>query len=95
MASDILVSDALIRSLEKVPGGFPPEQGPPASALMFGSIVVHVAALAEGREVLRGVVRRVVITVPGRQDHSRSPHPTEDIIGSGRQTDEASCAVTP
>jgi hypothetical protein len=90
-----LASDALIRPFEKVTGGFPPEQGAPASALMFGSIVVHVAALAEGGEVLGPVVRRVMIAVASGQDYPCGAHASENIIGSDRQTDEASGSVTP
>jgi hypothetical protein len=35
---------------------------------MFGLIVVHVAALAEGCEVLRGVICGIVIAVTDSQD---------------------------
>jgi hypothetical protein len=62
---------------------------------MLGPIVVHVAALAEGREVLSGVVGGVVIAVSGSQNHACGPHPSEDIIGPDREADEAPRSVTP
>jgi hypothetical protein len=62
---------------------------------MLRAIVVHVAALAEGGEVLRPVVGRVMIAVPGRENHARGSHTPENIIRPDRQTDEASGSITP
>ena len=62
---------------------------------MFGPIVAHVAALTEGGEVLRGVVRGVMIAVPGGQDHARSSHLPEDIVSPDFEADEAPCPITP
>ncbi len=50
------------------------EQREPASALMLGTVVQHVAPLAEGFQVRGPVVGRVVIKMRARQDHPRSPH---------------------
>jgi hypothetical protein len=58
---------ARIRSQEQVTICFTPEQGSPATTAMLGAIMVHVAALTEGREVRVGVVAGVVIAVGGRQ----------------------------
>ncbi|KQQ37520.1 hypothetical protein ASF58_23415 [Methylobacterium sp. Leaf125] len=71
------------------------KESSPATALMLRAIVVHVAALAEGREVLGPVVGGVMIAVPSSQDHACGPHPFEDIIRPDRQTDEASGSITP
>lgn len=62
---------------------------------MFGPVVVHVAALAEGREVLGPIVRRVVIPMPGGQDHPGGPHTPKNIIGPDREADEASGSIAP
>jgi len=62
---------------------------------MFGPIMVHVAALTEGCEVLRGVVGRVVIAVPGCEDDTRRPHLSEDIVSPDRQANEAPCPIPP
>lgn len=62
---------------------------------MFGAIMVHVAALAEGCEVLRGVIRRVVIAVPGGQNHACGAHASQDVIDPDRQTDEVPSPIAP
>jgi hypothetical protein len=62
---------------------------------MFGPIVVHVAALAEGGEVFTHVVRRVVIAVPGRQNQARGAHASQNVIGPHCQTDEAPGPIAP
>ena len=46
----------------------------PSPALVLGAIVKHVAALAEGSEVARAVVGRIVVEMRGGQDHSRRPY---------------------
>ena len=88
-------SRRLIGPSEQVAYRLTTKESSPTTALMLGPIVVHVAALAEGGEVLGPVVRRVVIAVPGGQDYPCGPHPSEDIIGSDRQTDEVPGSVTP
>lgn len=62
---------------------------------MFRSIVVHVAALTKGGEVLGSVVGRVMVAVPGCQDHARGPDTPEDVVGSDRQTDEVPGPIAP
>jgi len=62
---------------------------------MFRSIVVDVVALAESREVLRGVVGRVGIAVPGGEDHTGRSYSFEHVVCSDREADEAPGSITP
>lgn len=91
----ILGLSARVWTLEQIPQRLPPEQSSPASPLMLRSIMVHVAALAERREVLGRVVGRVVIAVARRQDHARGAYGAKDVVGSDGEADEATRSVTP
>ena len=57
-------------------------QGHPAATLMLGSVVKHVAALAERFQVPRPVVARIVVEVSGRQHDPGGP---VDTIGCRRR----------
>ena len=51
---------------------------------MLRPIVVHVAALAEGHEVLGGVVGGVMIAMGGGEDDASRSHGPEHIISPDR-----------
>src|SRR5215203_3072938 len=63
-----------VAAVIEIAEGSASEQREPASALVLGTVVQHVAPLAERLEVRGPVVGRVVIKMRARQDHPRSPH---------------------
>ena len=62
---------------------------------MFRPVVVHVAPLAERREVGVRVVGRIVVAVGGSQDHPRRPYRLQHVVGIDRQADDLPHSVTP
>jgi hypothetical protein len=68
-----------VGSAEQVAQRLPPKQGSPTPPLMLGSVVDHVASLAEGREVGVRVVRGVVIPMGGSQNDPGATGTAEDV----------------
>ena len=60
---------ALVRTAKQIAGGLAPEKGSPSTTLVLRPVMVHVAPLTEGREVLVRVVAGVVVAMRGREHH--------------------------
>ena len=84
-----------VRPAEQVAHRLSSEQCEPASALVLGSIVEHVAALAKRCQVLVGVVAWIVVSVGGRQHHSGRAHASEEIRLPQASAEAPSLAITP
>lgn len=59
----------LVRTSEQVAGGLAPEKGSPSTTLVLRPVMVHVAPLTEGSEVLVRVVAGVVVAMRGSEHH--------------------------
>lgn len=63
---------------------------------MLGSVVDHVAALAERGEIARRVVGRIVIEMRARDIHARDPHDRRDVrFGRSNPPPTAIAPLTP
>ena len=83
-----------VRSPEQIAGRSAPEQRPPSATLMLWPIVVHVAPLAEGGEVLVGVVAGVVIAMRGREHHPGWAQ-TSKVLEARQALESVPPSVTP
>ena len=82
---------------KQVAHGLAHAQGKPAAALMFGAIVQHVTALAEGAQVPQPVIGRVVIKMRGGQNNPCGAHRKVacDRLGQAGELPAVSVAPSP
>ena len=82
------------QSAEQVPVRPPAEQRAPPPPLVLGPVVIDVASLAKRDEVGVGVVRGVVVSMRGGEDHLRSPQALK-LVQAGQNGHGASLPVSP
>jgi hypothetical protein len=68
-----------IAAEEEVTKSLPTEEGEPASAAVFLTVMLEVAPLAERHQVTRAIVGWVVVAVSRCEHHARGPHMREGV----------------
>ena len=84
-----------VGATKQVAESLPPEQRPPSPPLVLGLIVQDVTALAEGSEVRRAVVSRVIVPVRGGEHHPRRLDLAEHVGRADFDADEPAGSVAP